>query len=385
MDTQCFEFHDGDWHEVGDADLVDLLRGRDRKIWLDMPVRSGSVLPTVISELATDGMFPGLHAGKAMKGSRLPPSDPPRVRWFPEWVFSRAYWLGATPPADQAQDPILVAQEVHTFIRPEWLITLRYPAIHWHVRSSDPKAELELAPDGELDLQAIREEAEEMGLTGSAERPFGLDVAGVVMKTMVASYLTALESLRQRVTEIERVVSDGDWLNVRRSRRREGAPDDAALDQQILALRHLLRQVRWAFLPEDEIDELVSGPFMDVRDPVTTFAFKDLRAESGRAVETTHEITDQLQQTFDLSAAMRTDRLNRTTYALTMVATLLLGPSLIAGIFGMNFRYIPGQGVHSGFFELLLIMAAVSATVWFGLRMYLRRPLKRSKGRSSSS
>lgn len=314
-----------------------------------------------------------------MKGGRLPPSDPPRVRAFPEWVFSRAYWLGAAPDPMLPHDPILLAQEIHAFVRPGWVITLRYPTIHWHVRSVDPRAEIELASSGGLNIGAVRDEFQELGI---GQRSFGLDLAGSLFKAVVASYLTALESLRTRVAEIESVVIDGEWLNPRRSRRRATSPGDDALDEQILGLRHLLRQVRWAFLPEDEIDEMLSGPFLRAaEDPVTAFAFRDLRAEAGRAVSTTHEVSEQLQQTFDLSAAMRTDRLNRTSYILTMVATLLLGPTLIAGVYGMNFRHIPGSEARLGFVELLGLMAAVMVLVWFGLRMYLRRPTQPRSGR----
>ena len=60
-------------------------------------------------------------------------------------------------------------------------------------------------------------------------------------------------------------------------------------------------------------------------------------------------------------------RTNKTTMILTVIATLFLPPSLIAGIYGMNFS-IPEYNFSFGYYTTLCIMAGVSC----GLLLWLR-------------
>jgi magnesium transporter len=138
-------------------------------------------------------------------------------------------------------------------------------------------------------------------------------------------------------------------------------------------VRRLARQIRWAFLPVDELNELISGPFLDLEDRGIRSRFDDLDRESARAVETVRDIAGQVQQIVELADSMKTDRLNATIYVLTVVATVLVVPTLIAGIYGMNFTVIPGARAHAGFWIVILVMVAVSVAVWFGIRRYLDR------------
>jgi hypothetical protein len=107
--------------------------------------------------------------------------------------------------------------------------------------------------------------------------------------------------------------------------------------------------------------------------------FGDLGRESGRAVETVRDITDQVQPTVELADSMKTDQLNATIYVLTVVATVLVVPTLIAGIYGMNFRVIPGARVDAGFWVVILVMLVVSVAVWFGIRKYLDRVFRQTR------
>jgi magnesium transporter len=82
---------------------------------------------------------------------------------------------------------------------------------------------------------------------------------------------------------------------------------------------------------------------------------------------------DQVQQIIELADSMKTDRLNATIYVLTVVATVLVVPTLVAGIYGMNFSVIPGARAHAGFWIVILVMVVVSVAGWFGIRRYLER------------
>ena len=53
---------------------------------------------------------------------------------------------------------------------------------------------------------------------------------------------------------------------------------------------------------------------------------------------------------------------------LTLVATLLLPPTLIAGIYGMNFRYMPWLNSRPAFLLTLAAMGGVATIGWLAIR-----------------
>ena len=85
------------------------------------------------------------------------------------------------------------------------------------------------------------------------------------------------------------------------------------------------------------------------------------------------EVREQVANTVELRDSLKADRLNSTTYVLAAVATILLIPTLIAGIYGMNFRTMPGLGAKLGFWEALGGMILLGTGIWFGISAYLRR------------
>src|SRR5262249_42796743 len=175
------------------------------------------------------------------------------------------------------------------------------------------------------------------------------------------SVFKCLDELRQAAEQTEiHVLRKRDWL-WKQSRWPE-------IDGEILGLRRLLGKVRWAFMPSDEIDELCSGPFINAakEDAGIEFRFNGLSREADRAVAAVAEVREQVANTVELRDSLKADRLNSTTYALAAVATILLIPTLIAGIYGMNFRTMPGLGWRLGFWEALGAMVLLAAGIWWG-------------------
>jgi magnesium transporter len=61
-------------------------------------------------------------------------------------------------------------------------------------------------------------------------------------------------------------------------------------------------------------------------------------------------------------------RTNRTTTLLTIIATVILPPSLIAGIYGMNFA-IPEVHAASGYYFCIVGMFLISGTLLAWLKL----------------
>ena len=102
------------------------------------------------------------------------------------------------------------------------------------------------------------------------------------------------------------------------------------------------------------------------------FRLDDLQREATRAIESARDVAEQVADTVDLRHTIKTDRLNSTMYVLTSVATVLLVPTVIAGLYGMNFRHIPLSQWPLGFWVVLVGVTALGLGIWLMIRRSLR-------------
>ena len=119
---------------------------------------------------------------------------------------------------------------------------------------------------------------------GKPHEVFGLEVASELINAVGDSVFSALDHLRRVVDSLEEEVLEREWVWRRHER--------SALDRRLTGLRRMLRRVRWAYMPADEVDELSSGPFMDLRenDPGLNFRLTDLGREANRAKESIQDV-----------------------------------------------------------------------------------------------
>ena len=107
---------------------------------------------------------------------------------------------------------------------------------------------------------------------------------------------------------------------------------------------------------------------------------QELESLAGHGVDTTlrHEINDiqeQLHRSVTLAdlyidlagdlvnayLAIASHRLNQIFRVLTIITVIFVPLSFLAGIYGMNFEYMPELGLHGAYFVLLGVMAAIVA------------------------
>ena len=366
----------GSWESSGGCSsdqAIGLINDADRLVWVDVEGDPAG-LKDVMGEI-TDRcgeLFHGIDPTRATEGGDNPPRLPPKVKAFRNCVFARVHWLGtATHTAPSTERHLLLAREVHVLAGNRSVVTLRYPCLEWDLDAGDDMEPTRHAlTDAGPELDKIRvgvTELRDRRHQVTSEDLFGLDLTTEILGHVVDSLFTSVDGLRGWTDGIEQEVLAGRWLWARRTA--EGPP---SLDNRLLRLGRLVRHIRWAFLPDDEIDEFLSGPFLDVQDASVQFAFRDLEREATRAIATVKDLADQVQHVVEHRNTMKTDRLNDTTYVLTAVATILLIPTLIAGIYGMNFRNIPELNWRLGYFGALAAMVLLGAGIWLGIRRYLR-------------
>jgi hypothetical protein len=354
--------------------VAELITDPDRLVWLDMRYEQGVTDALLAGIQGRCPALEGLIPERAAQRERDPAKRPPKAKVFRGFNFARMYWLEEVGPEDGVREEELVAQEIHLIVGPSFAITIRYEPLAWSlVRLVSKGMSFPLpAPhrDG-IHLDEVLEGVVELRDRTEPALPrdvFGLEVTVALVDAVLDSVFEAMNDVRETADGVERsVLNKGEWLWERKK-----WPE---LDRRILGLRRVLRQVRWAFMPTDELEELGSGPFLGVadRDPGLAFKLEDLGREADRASHTVADLIDQVEHTVQLRDSIKTDRLNTTTYALTILATMLLVPTLLAGIYGMNFRNMPELRWHNGYYLALALMVVSVTLVWLAIRYALRR------------
>ncbi|MFA5051630.1 MAG: magnesium transporter CorA family protein [Patescibacteria group bacterium] len=115
--------------------------------------------------------------------------------------------------------------------------------------------------------------------------------------------------------------------------------------------------------------EVVNALQKQFGDKLSTDAAEQLRDMAMDMTQLTEMVTtyrDILTSTIEIHLTAISNNLNVIMKKVTSWGALILVPSLIAGIFGMNFHHIPTLDSPAGFYvSLVLMVASVSMLAWF--------------------
>lgn len=91
--------------------------------------------------------------------------------------------------------------------------------------------------------------------------------------------------------------------------------------------------------------------------------YQDINSLIYRQIESLDLARDILSSIMDAQLSIVSNRLNEIMRVLTVISTIMMAASLIAGIYGMNFSRMPGLSGEYGFYVCLAGMALVSALI----------------------
>ena len=170
-----------------------------------------------------------------------------------------------------------------------------------------------------------------------------------VIDRVVDEYLDVADELVIDVDEIETSVFSNDRTN------------DSA---RIYVLKREIAEVRRAVLPlREPVARLASGAVPAVPTEATPF-FRDVADHLARAAETVDSLDALLSTAFDAHLAQISVQQNDDMRKISAGAALIVVPTLIAGIYGMNFRHMPELGWTYGYPFALVLMAAAAGALW---------------------
>ena len=142
--------------------------------------------------------------------------------------------------------------------------------------------------------------------------------------------------------------------------------------QKINGLRREFRLLRRPILPlRDVIDEILAGE-IPLLTQDTHLYFRDVYDHLIQVTHTLETLRSAVSELFDTYTSSVNHRMNEVMKVLTIVATFFIPLTFIAGIYGMNFKFMPELETQWGYPVVLLLMAGIGIAmlVYFKLRKW---------------
>ena len=101
--------------------------------------------------------------------------------------------------------------------------------------------------------------------------------------------------------------------------------------------------------------------------------FRDVYDHTIQVIETTETFRDLVAGLQDLYLSTISNRMNQVMKVLTLIATIFIPLTFIAGIYGMNFEFMPELKFKAGYFIVwgLMIVLGMGMVFYFKRRKWL--------------
>ena len=180
-------------------------------------------------------------------------------------------------------------------------------------------------------------------------RTLGPDyLAYALMDTIVDHYFVLLERIDERAEQAEEAFT--------------GRASTHPL-QEIHALKRQLIVLRKAVWPLRDVVGGLERCASPLFQEVTRVYLRDVHDHAIRVIDTVETLRDLLAGLLDLYVSTLTNRLNEVMKVLTVIATIFIPLTVITGIYGMNFKYMPELEWRWGYPAVLLGMVAISVAM----------------------
>jgi magnesium transporter len=176
-------------------------------------------------------------------------------------------------------------------------------------------------------------------------------LAYTLIDLIVDSHFDVLDMISEKITDIqERIKPDVNLAEIR---------------LEISSYRQQLSRLRRAIMPlREALGKLNRNDVRFIR-PENQVYFRDALDHAGQIIDYLENLYEDLNTTHELYTSEMNQRLNQVTKLLTMISTIFIPLSFIAGIYGMNFDNMPELHTQNGYYVTMGIMA-LSALLMLG-------------------
>ncbi|MCJ7605063.1 MAG: magnesium/cobalt transporter CorA [Dehalococcoidales bacterium] len=300
--------------DLSEAEIARAFESEQGLLWVDVP------------EINEDD---GLALERIFKFHSLAVADcvstqihPPKIDRFDNCIFAIVHGIN-----HQIESDIVETAEIAMFLGGHFLVTAHTPLLY--------------------SVAAIQKEIDDTGHTMKRGADF---LAYSVVDTLVDNVLPTIDLMNDVADEIEEAV-----IHLR---------DQNILDG-ILKLKRSAMRVHRIMAPQREVmNRLSRGEFSQIH-PEAQIFYRDIYDHVVRIEDLNQNTLDRADNALATYLSSVANRQNETMRVLSIVATIFMPLTLLAGIYGMNFEYMPELGWRWGYFVVLgVIILVILVLMW---------------------
>ncbi len=175
-----------------------------------------------------------------------------------------------------------------------------------------------------------------------------------LLDAVVDHYFVVMEKMGEKIDSLEDEVVSNPKREILRS---------------VQQLRDEILLVRRSVWPLREVISLLERAESPLVDKSSSFFFRDVYEHTIQVMDTVDTYRDILSGMFDIYLSSVSNRLNEVMKVLTIIATIFMPLTFLAGVYGMNFENMPELKWQYGYFMVLGVMLAVA----MGMLVYFRK------------
>ena len=243
----------------------------------------------------------------------------PKLDRYPNYFFMVVYAASVNPGRKR-----MALNELHIFLGTGFVVTVH-----------DYKV-------GEVTEVVARWRAAPQQVTGTGS------LAHILLDLVVDDYFKVVEHFADRTDEFESAAF---------------LPGQAPDMQQILVTRHELVLFRKVVAPLRDVLSTLLRRDLPFLLPELVPYFQDVHDHTIRVTEEIDSLRELLSALLDAQISLSANQLNHTVRTMTAWSVMLMSVAVIAGVYGMNFDFMPELHWRYGYLFALGVMAAVGFTL----------------------
>jgi magnesium transporter len=174
-----------------------------------------------------------------------------------------------------------------------------------------------------------------------------------VLDTLADGYFPLLDRLSERIDRLQDSIF-------------AGGPDSGGTAlRSVLQIKRELLELRRVVAPLRDVANTLLRRDLGVIDEELNPYFQDLYDHLVRVLDNIDLYREMLAAALDANLSVTSNNLNVIVKRLTAFTVILMIPTLIAGIYGMNFHFMPELSWPVGYPLALLVMAAVMVGTYY--------------------
>jgi magnesium transporter len=296
------------YNNISTDDISDLLRDPDRTVWLDLQQPTEHDIALLHEEFG----FHPLAIEDATRSHERPKID----------AYGKYYFLVLYAACYNEEDGKLELEALNLFVGPNYLVSVHHTAVK--------------------QIEETRRRWQH------ADSPMGNTVGALLyalLDAVVDEYFPLIDEIAERVEDLE----DGIFTHF-----------EEGLIEQIFGLKKDLLKLRRVVSPERDVMNVLLRREIPVFKPEEIVYLQDVYDHIVRVTDSVDTYRDLLSSALDSYLSLQSNRLNQIVKVLTIASISLMSSALIAGIYGMNFDFMPELHWRYGYAFALLLMVGIS-------------------------